>query len=60
MTTDKNDIHKILVSLPLPWDTVRIIKQFIGPIDVPRVTGDDYDNYVIKLKRRHKGRAFTI
>lgn len=61
MSKFKIDIHKILISLPLPWDVVRIIKQYMGPVNAPTiVTEDEYENYTIRIRRRHKGRSFTI
>jgi hypothetical protein len=62
MSKSKVEFHKAMLALKLPWDVVRIIKTFTGPLRMPLLSTeeDDYETYMIKIRRRHKGRAFTI
>lgn len=60
MSRSKVEYHKLMLALKLPWDVVGIIKQFLGPVKLPIISAEeDYDTYLAKLRRRHKGRAFT-
>ena len=55
-----HSIHKTFLTLPLPWDVIRHIKLFVGGDFLKQIENKSYDDYIIKFRRRHKGRSFTF
>ena len=57
--THKFNYRQFIYNLPLPLDVIRIIKEYIGKISKPKLI-NNYDDYKVMFRNRHRKRAFTI
>jgi len=55
----KFNYKQFINKLPLPFDIIKIIKEYIGKISKPELI-KNYDDYIVMFRNRHRKRAFTI